>query len=309
METILTKEVGKRMPDKINISEESSCPVNGVVNMSDNEFNLFSTLIYSRLGIKMPPAKKLMLISRLTKRLKVLGFRSYKEYYDFLCTEKGKSEEFNKMIDAVTTNKTDFFREPDHFDILVKKVLPDLVASENFIERKMVNIWSAGCSTGEEAYTLAMVMSEFFPDIKGNSKFSILATDISPKVLQAGYDAIYTESVIQQIPFSMRQKYLMRGTGDKKGLFRIIPSLRERVTFKQLNLMDNQFNVDTDMDIIFCRNVIIYFDKDTQKMLFNKFYKHLVPGGYLFIGSSETLYGVNSDFIPAGPTVYRKPKE
>lgn len=295
------------MPDNINISDETSFPGAAVLHMSDNEFSLFSTLIYSRLGIKMPPTKKLMLISRLTKRLKVFGFRSYKEYYDYLCTEKGKSEEFNKMIDAVTTNKTDFFREPDHFDILVKKVLPDLTASENFNERKMVNIWSAGCSTGEEAYTLTMVMSEYFSGNK--SKFRILATDISPKVLQTGHDAIYSESIIQPIPVSLRQKYLMRGTADKKGLFRIIPPLRERVTFKQLNLMDSKFNVDTDMDIIFCRNVIIYFDKETQKELFKKFYKHLVPGGYLFIGSSETLYGVNSDFVPAGPTVYRKPKE
>lgn len=296
------------MAEKVNISDDASFPGIGVVSMSDNEFNLFSTLIYNRLGIKMPYTKKLMLISRLTKRLKILGIKSYKEYYDFLLTDKGKSEEFNKMIDAVTTNKTDFFREPDHFDILVKKVLPDLEEMENFTERKMVNIWSAGCSTGEEAYTITMVLTDYFAGKKNNGKFNILATDISPKVLQAGYDAIYTESMIQPIPVPMRQKYLMRGTDDKKGLFRIIPSLREKVTFKQLNLMDSSFNVSTQMDIIFCRNVIIYFDKETQKELFKKFYKHLVPGGYLFIGSSETLYGVNSDFIPAGPTVYRKPR-
>ncbi len=294
------------MPDNVNTSLEEAFPGTGLITMSDKEFSLFSTLIYNRLGIKMPPVKKLMLTSRLMKRLKVHGLRSYKDYYDFLCSEKGESEEFNKMIDAVTTNKTDFFREPDHFNILTKTVLPELILTENFIERKVINIWSAGCSTGQEAYTLTMVMSEFFNGMK--SKFSILATDISPKVLQAGYDAIYTESVIEPIPDYMRQKYLMRGTGDKSGLFRIIPPLRERVTFKQLNLMDNQFNVPMNMDIIFCRNVIIYFDKETQVELFKKFYKHLVPGGYLFIGSSETLYGINNDFIPAGPTVYKKPK-
>jgi len=295
------------MPDKANISLETSFPGTGITSMSDNEFSLFSKLIYSRLGIKMPYTKKLMLISRLTKRLRTLGISSYREYYDFLCTEKGESEEFNKMIDAVTTNKTDFFREPDHFDILIKKVLPDLVESEIFNERKMVNIWSAGCSTGEEAYTLTMVMSEFFSGAR--NKFRILATDISPRVLQAGYEAVYTESAIEPIPLSLRQKYIMRGTGEKKGFFRIIPALREKVTFKQLNLMDAQFNVGTQMDIIFCRNVIIYFDKETQVGLFKKFYKNLAPGGYLFIGSSETLYGVNNDFIPAGPTVYRKPKD
>lgn len=295
------------MSGNITISEEMKSPVYGIMSMSDKEFSLFSSLIYSRLGIKMPYSKKLMLISRLTKRLKILGLKTYKEYYDYLSTEQGKSEEFNKMIDAVTTNKTAFFREPDHFDILTKKVLPELIESENFNERKMINIWSAGCSTGEEAYTLTMVMSEYFFGIKGN--FSILATDISPKVLQAGYEAIYTENVIQPIPVSMRQKYLMRGTGDKSGYFRMISALREKVTFRQLNLMDSQFNIGTNMDIIFCRNVIIYFDKETQKELFKKFYKNLVPGGYIFIGSSETLYGINSDFIPAGPTVYRKPDE
>lgn len=295
------------IPDRTDISLETAFPGTGVVTMSDSEFSLFSRLIYSRLGIKMPETKKLMLTSRLNKRLKALGYRSYREYFDYISTDRGESEEFNKMIDAVTTNKTDFFREPDHFDILLKKVLPELVQSENFNERKMVNIWSAGCSTGQEAYTITMVMSEFFSGMHG--RYNILATDISPKVLQAGNEAIYTESVIEPIPVSLRQKYLMRGTGDKVGLFRIIPALREKVTFKQLNLMDDHFNVSTFMDVIFCRNVIIYFDKPTQIELFKKFYKHLVPGGYLFIGSSETLYGINNDFVPVGPTVYKKPKE
>lgn len=295
------------MPYKVNTKLEDAFPETGLVAMSDKEFSLFSTLIYNRLGIKMPPVKKLMLTSRLMKRLKAHGLRSYKDYYDFLCSEKGESEEFNKMIDAVTTNKTDFFREPDHFNILVQTVLPELVLTENFSGSKLINIWSAGCSTGQEAYTLAMVMSEFFNGII--SKFSILATDISPKVLQSGYDAIYTESVIEPIPEYMRKKYLMRGKGDKNGLFRIVPSLREKVTFKQLNLMDSQFNVPMNIDIIFCRNVIIYFDKDTQIELFKKFYKHMVPGGYLFIGSSETLNGISKEFISVGPTIYKKPKE
>jgi len=293
--------------ENLNIVEEATSSLGSVLQMGDKEFALFSKLIYGRLGIKMPPVKKLMLTSRLIKRLKALGFTSYKQYYDYLCTDKGKSEEFNKMIDAVTTNKTDFFREPVHFDILVKNVLPELVESKNFDEKKVINIWSAGCSTGEEAYTITMVMSDFF---SGNmSKFSILATDISSKVLQAGYEAIYTENAIDPIPTQMRHKYLMRGTGDKAGLFRIIPELRRKVTFRQVNLMDDKFSVRSDMDIIFCRNVIIYFDKETQIKLFEKFYNHLVPGGYLFIGSSESLYGVNEDFISVKPTVYRKPRD
>jgi chemotaxis protein methyltransferase CheR len=262
-------------------------------------------MIYSRLGIKMPYSKKLMLVSRLLKRLKFLGMTSYREYYDYLCSPEGDSEEFNRMIDAVTTNKTDFFREPDHFNILINNVLPELAESENFSERKFLRLWSAGCSTGEEAYTLAMVLTDYFSGMR--DRFSILATDISMRVLQTGTEAIYTENMIQAIPLPMKKKYIMRGTGEKSGLFRIVPDLREKVRFMQLNLMSNEFNIGGQMDIIFCRNVIIYFDKETQVRLFKKIYDNLVPGGYLFIGSSETLHGVNSDFIPAGPTVYRKP--
>lgn len=293
--------------DKEKINVEETCSGSAVSTMSDYEFSLFSTMIYNRLGIKMPYSKKLMLISRLLKRLRSLGMTTFREYYDYLSSEKGMPEEFNRMIDAVTTNKTDFFREPDHFNMLVKNVLPELEVSEIFNERKAIHLWSAGCSTGEEAYTLAMVLSEYFSET-GN-KFSILATDVSMRVLQSGSEAIYPESVIHPIPVPMRKKYLMRGTGEKNGLFRIVPDLREKVCFRQMNLMNSEFNIGDQMDIIFCRNVIIYFDKETQIRLFSKIYNHLVPGGYLFIGSSETLYGVNNDFIPAGPTVYRKPAE
>ena len=208
-------------------------------------------------------------------------------------------------VDAVTTNKTDFFREPRHFEFLAKKVLPELTASENCSDEDAISAWSAGCSTGQEPYTLAMVFSEFFSGKM--DRFRIFATDVSRKVLQAGCDAIYTEDVIQSIPVIFRKKYLMRGTGDKAGLFKIIPELRERVSFRQLNFMDNRFTVETQFNIIFCRNVIIYFDKETQIKLFRKLYNHLVPDGYLFIGSSETLNGINDRFVSAGPTVYKKP--
>ncbi len=295
------------MSDSANISEEVFMSSGAVQQMTDDEFALFSKLIYSRLGIKMPPVKKLMLTSRLVKRIRELGFASYKQYYDFICSDRGKFEELNKMIDAVTTNKTDFFREPDHFEVLAKMVLPEIIESKNFKENKAVNVWSAGCSTGEEAYTLTMVMAEFF---SGNlNKFNILATDISGRVLQAGCEAVYSENAIQPIPITMKHKYIMRGTGNKAGLFRVVPELRQKVTFRQVNLMDSRFDIRTDMDIIFCRNVIIYFDKETQIKLFKKFYNHLIPGGYLFIGSSESLYGVNDDFVSIRPTVYIKPSD
>lgn len=287
-------------------SEESLFPGTSSLDMTDREFTLFSTLIYSRLGIKMPYTKKLMLISRLAKRLRLLGLRSFNDYYEYISAGPGRSDEFIKMVDAVTTNKTDFFREPDHFDILSGKVLGEITGSALFKERNRVNVWSAGCSSGEEAYTISMVLSEYF---KGDlSRFSILATDISTRVLGAGAEAVYSESVVEHIPQEYKKKYLMRGTGEKAGFYRIVPELRNRVAFRRLNLMDENFAVDEIMDIIFCRNVIIYFDRETQTKLFKKFYRHLAAGGYLFIGSSETLYGINDDFKPVGPTVYKKPR-
>ncbi|MFA5519335.1 MAG: protein-glutamate O-methyltransferase [Spirochaetota bacterium] len=276
----------------------------GVINMTGAEFDLFSNLIYSQLGIKMPPSKKLMLTSRLNKRVKALGYRSYKDYYDFIMNEKGTSFEFNRMIEAVTTNKTDFFRESAHFDILVRQVLPELTAGERFKRTGEIKAWSAGCSTGEEPYTIAMVLSEYFPGRKKG--FNTLATDISIKVLKAGMDAIYKEEAIKPLSLEMRKKYLLRGTGENAGLYRIVPELRKKVYFKQLNLMDDVFKIDRDFDFIFCRNVIIYFDKSTQVKLFEKIYNHLNPGGYLFIGSSETLHGVSDRFKPIAPTVYKK---
>jgi chemotaxis protein methyltransferase CheR len=294
------------MSDQVDVKlNEADAPLIGVAVMSDDEFSLFSRLIYSQLGIKMPPSKKLMLTSRLNKRLKALGYRSYKGYYDFIIHESGTSCEFNRMIEAVTTNKTDFFRESAHFDLLLRSILPEFKEGESYKKKGFFKAWSAGCSTGEEAYTLAMVLSEFFSG--RNREFSILATDISIKVLKTGMNAVYKEETIGPVSPEMRKKFLLRGTGDNAGMFRIVPELRSRVTFKQLNLMDDVFNIDRDFDIIFCRNVIIYFDKPTQVKLFEKFYNHLNPGGYLFIGSSETLYGVSDRFIAAGPTVYRKP--
>lgn len=283
-------------------NEEQLMP--GTMTMTDKEFLLFSNLIYSVTGIKMPPVKKLMLTSRLSKRIKLLGFKSFREYYDFVCTPEGRSDEYHRMIDAVTTNKTDFFREPDHFGILAGRVLPELTAKEKFRQGNPINIWSAGCSTGEEPYTIAMAVSEYFG---GNrAPVTILATDISTKVLNTAVNGIYTEANIKPIPLPLRKKYILRGKGERQGVFRIAPEIRKMVNFRKLNLMDDRFTFGERMDIVFCRNVIIYFDRATQTALFDRFYDIMSPGGYLFIGSSETLHGISDRFAQAGPTVYRK---
>lgn len=279
--------------------------------MSNREFKRFSEFIYARCGIKMPPAKKTMLTARLLKRLRDLGLTSYGEYYDYVSSPDGRSKELVKMIDVVTTNKTEFFREAEHFDFLAKSALPALAASRQARSRRKLNIWSAGCSSGEESYTLAMVLTEFFNRMQNGNRlldqFSILATDISTQMLTTAKKAIYRKETVESVPAMWRQKYLMRGKDSQKELRRVVPELRHCITFRHLNLMDKDFGIRARMDIIFCRNVVIYFDRQTQRKLFEKFYDQLVPGGYLFIGHSESLHGINERFQNVATTVYRKP--
>jgi chemotaxis protein methyltransferase CheR len=187
---------------------------------------------------------------------------------------------------------------------MVDKCLPNLMKSRRFLARGTVNIWSAACSTGEEPYTLAMVLADYFAGHTGD--YCILASDISHEVLAKARKAIYSKECTNTIPTAMKYKYLMRGTGSQNGKYRIVPELRKKITFTHMNLMNRNFNVCTPMDMIFCRNVIIYFDKETNIRLMKRFYEHLAPGGYLFIGHSETLTGVNSQFRLVAPTIYQR---
>jgi chemotaxis protein methyltransferase CheR len=276
--------------------------------LSDEEFNRLSKLIQSECGIKMPPAKKAMLEARLRKRLHELGLMSFSEYCNYLFSPSGITDEVIHMIDAVTTNKTDFFREPKHFDYLTRKVLPELITVQGAGIRKRLIVWSAGCSTGEEPYTLAMVLSEFTEKCQDfRFDYLILATDISTKALKKAKLAIYEQDRTASVPFELKKKYLLKSKDKNKGLVRIIPELRSVVKFRRLNFMDDNFEMHEPVDVIFCRNVIIYFDRPTQEIVLNKFYKHLNPGGYIFMGHSETLHGLDVPLIQVAPTVYRKP--
>ncbi len=275
--------------------------------MSDRTFSRFSEFIHSELGIKMPGSKKIMLQSRLHKRMRSLDIKSFDDYYDYVFNSSAKQEELTHMVNVVTTNKTDFFREPKQFDYLAQTALGETICNEKRALRKSLLVWSAGCSTGEEPYTLAMVVANFM-DGKQNGNYSILATDISTRVLGVAKEATYAEAEVAPVPLTLKKKYLMRGKGPQKGFARIVPSLRKRVSFQRLNLnKGNHFGIRTPMDIIFCRNVIIYFDRKTQTKLFEKFYAQLAPGGYMFIGHSETLTGINDAFLGVGPSIYRKP--
>ena len=273
--------------------------------ISEEDFQHFSKLIYDSCGIKMPPHKKTMLEARLRKRLRFHDMTSFAEYRDALFSKEGMKNELVSMIDVVTTNKTDFFREAAHFDFLTEVALPHLINTYKTGLDRPLRVWSAGCSSGEEAYTMAMVLSEVAEDIP-DFKFSILATDISTLVLEKARQGIYSIDKVEPVEMALKKKYLLRGKGAQNNMVRVVPKLRSMVTFRRLNFLDRDFGLTQPMDIIFCRNVIIYFDQPTQKELLDKLTGHLASDRYIFMGHSETLNGLNLPLTQVSPSVYRK---
>ncbi|WP_407932147.1 CheR family methyltransferase [Geomonas anaerohicana] len=273
-------------------------------NLSARDFGRLSRFIYDTCGIKMPEVKKTMLEARLQKRLRSLGMHSFTDYCDFLFSAEGMEKELVQMLDMVTTNKTDFFREPDHFNYLTHTVLPEWVKRH---PGAALSVWSAGCSSGEEPYTLCMVLSEFAQRNPGFD-FKILATDISTRVLDKAKTAIYTESQVEPVALELKKKYLLRSKDRSSGVVRIVPELREKVRFRRLNFMDEDFGMRDHLDIIFCRNVIIYFDRPTQERLLQRFHRYMKPGAFIFMGHSETLSGLDVPLVSVYPTVYRRPR-
>ncbi|MFO8064427.1 MAG: CheR family methyltransferase [Spirochaetota bacterium] len=272
--------------------------------LTTEQFNTLSRFVESELGIRMPPAKRIMLESRLQKRLRALSLNSFKDYIDFVFSDSQKEAELLHMIDSVTTNKTDFFRESDHFDYLTQQLLPQRY-EQGWGRQRPLRVWSTACSTGEEPYTLAMVLEEFR---HGRQDFSygILATDISTRALEQGERAMYPEDRVEPVPNEMRKKYLLRSKDRSSRLVRIKPELRRRVKFHRLNLMHDEYDIRDRFEVIFCRNVIIYFERPTQQRLLSHLYEYLAPGGYLFLGHSETLAGMELPLSSVAPTIYRK---
>ncbi len=271
-------------------------------SLSAIDFERLSEFVHANTGIKITGGKKSLFESRLQKRLRHLGMKDFGEYCRFLFSGDGIETELNHLIDEVTTHKTDFFREPDHFDYLTNFALPELLKDPG---KDKFAVWSAACSTGEEPYTLAMILSDFFASEYFKS-FSILATDISAGTVQRAKNAIYREDQIAPIPVHLRKKYLLRSKNRSKRLVRIVPELRSVVRFSPFNLIDGDFGQIEQSDIIFCRNVIIYFDREIQKKLLQRIYHNLAPGGYLFMGHSEAIHGFGLSLVKVGPSVYRR---
>ncbi|WP_320051872.1 protein-glutamate O-methyltransferase [uncultured Acetobacteroides sp.] len=273
-----------------------------ILKMSATEFSRLSEFIYSNYGIKMPVEKKIMLQSRLQKRLRALNIPSFTEYVDYVFSKNGH-EEIVLMMDQVSTNKTDFFREPHHFDFLVDTILPELT-SRSSVKRNL-KVWSAGCSSGEEAYTLAMVMENYIEQNK-SFDYHIHCTDISTKVLQIAVDAVYKEDRVAVVPLELKKKYLLRSKDPLKKTVRITPELRAKTTFARLNLMDSYYDAPDSFDMVFCRNVLIYFDKKTQEKVINKLAAKLRRGGYFFLGHSESIMAMNVPLKQVKPTIFVK---
>jgi len=271
--------------------------------LSQHDFQRLAEFIQGYSGIKMPPSKKTMVEGRLRRRLRAVGATTLAEYYDYLFNQGGLDAEAVHLIDAVTTNKTDFFREPDHFRFLINRALPDLLAHRRLGGLSTIKVWSAACSIGAEPYTLAMVLAEFGRTAAG-FRSSIVATDICTEVLQTAKLGIYPQAMIDPIPHDLRARYLLRakeGAGDR---FRIAPELRRLVAFGRVNLMEPPYAVDRDMHVIFCRNILIYFDKPTQCAVLEQICGHLRSGGLLFLGHSETLTGPGLPLRLVGTNVF-----
>ncbi len=267
--------------------------------LSDTEFAKLSKFIYTEYGIKMPPEKRIMLQSRLQKRLRALKIYSFKEYIDYVFSKEGTNEIIH-MMDVVSTNKTDFYREPAHFEYLRDVILPELCEV-----KKSIKLWSAGCSSGPEVYTLAMELSEFAIKNAGFD-FSILGTDISTLMLKKAYSAIYVEDMVQMIPLELKRKYLLKSKDKEKKQVRVNQALRKKAKFQRVNFMDDSYPVNEQFDIIFCRNVLIYFDRDTQEKVINKLCRHLRQGGYFFLGHSESITNIEVPLKHIKPTVYTR---
>ncbi len=272
--------------------------------ITDRLFQQFSQLVYDQCGINLHEGKKALLQARLNKRLRATGIRSYEDYFKYI-TSQNNPEEFVNFLDSVSTNLTYFFRESQHFEFMEQTALPELLGRKQKDRDTRIRIWSAGCSTGEEPYTLAMcVLSQLPETLKWD--FRILATDISTRALEAASTGIYSEEKVQKIPPTLRQLHFRKiSASNGRPDYEVGPSLKRIITFCRLNLKD-PYPFKGPFDFIFCRNVMIYFDKKTQEELVNKMAGFLAPGGYMFVGHSESLTGLAHKLTYVRPAVYRK---
>ncbi|MCE9577946.1 MAG: chemotaxis protein CheR [Deltaproteobacteria bacterium] len=258
--------------------------------------------IQAQLGIMMPETKEALVRSRLQRRLAALGVDSLEAYERYLATSPAALEELRELVSAITTNTTSFFREAPQIDYLVEQIVPSILATERYAT---VKVWSAGCSSGEEPYSIAMALADLQRRVPGWD-YAILATDVSPRVLDAARTGVYLADQAAAIPRPLH-RYLMTSRDPERPLVRVRPELRAKIAFHELNFMDPRYAVDDVFDVIYFRNVAIYFDPPTQDAVVTRLCRHLRPGGHLMIGHSESLVGRDVPVRHVAPSIYRKP--
>lgn len=271
--------------------------VEGEFLFTFDDFRQIAVMLHSDAGIALPESKATLVYSRLAKRLRSIGLRNFRDYCQIVQSHEGVDER-KRMLAALTTNVTRFFREPHHFDHLAERVLPDLLKAARSGDR--VRIWSAGCSNGPEPYSIALTILSFMPDA-ANYDIRILATDIDHNVIAEARRGVYSEEIISIIPLEIRLRWLV---ADESGKWRIAEPLARLVAFRELNLIGN-WPMKGRFQVIFCRNVVIYFEEETQTRVWNRFKDQLSPGGYLYIGHSERLGAAEDGFENDGLTTYR----
>jgi chemotaxis protein methyltransferase CheR len=263
-------------------------------SISDEEFSQYQRLLHKIAGIHLSPAKKPLLVGRLGKRVQQGSYKSFGEYFQYLTSESGR-DELRIALDLLTTNETYFFREQKHFDFLADKVIPSRKAGATF------RVWSAACSSGEEPYSIAMVLA----DKIGDSPWEIVASDLSTRVLEKARSGHYALDRAEKIPPAYRTAYCLKGVGSQEGTFLVQRMLRDRIRFLQINLNESLPKL-AELDVIFLRNVMIYFDMDTKRQVLERVYPLLRKGGYFLISHSESLNGVTEKLKVISPSIYQK---
>jgi len=273
------------------------------LDLSDDDFWAFSELVFDKAGINLHQGKKELVRTRLARRIREGGFDSFKAYYDYVIQDDS-GDELVHLLDAISTNLTSFFRESKHFDFMVDRFLPEVVASRKKGGARRLRIWSAGCSTGEEPYSIAMAVLEALPEA-GRWDLRILATDLSTTALGTAWRGLYHMDRLTGVPPDRLRRYFQKGRGDWEDWYRVKEGVRSKVAFRRLNLV-HPFPFKGRFHLVFCRNVMIYFNKETQNRLVSAIHQVIEPGGYLFIGHSESLTGLDHRYQYVQPTIYRK---
>ncbi|MDD2304595.1 MAG: chemotaxis protein CheR [Prolixibacteraceae bacterium] len=276
------------------------------IEISDELFLKVGKMITEKYGIKMPLEKKIMFQSRLQRRLRDLDMDSFDEYAMQLFSDSGESMEFNLLADFISTNKTEFFREKEHFRFLTENILPEYLENNTSNLFPDLNFWSAGCSSGQEAYSIGIQIEEFMRLSGIQFKYSILATDISGKMLRFARDAVYPMLEVDEMPIELKHRYFLKSKNSKDPKVKVVKAIRERVKVGYLNLMDSLYPFDAQFDVVFLRNTLIYFDQMIQLKVLTRVLGSLKTGGYLFIGHSESLINLHLPIKSIAPSVYIK---